>query len=147
VFDPADFLTVARELTARQSRGAMVPAASPARLRTGFGRAYYALFLLVRTEISVRYQVPYRRLQHGALFTHLQSVRASKHLRGLGRELQRMYTLRQKADYELAPDPNVKGQLEDPDLLDALIDRAEELAATLPQLDFSPVIPLLDPLR
>src|SRR4051812_40040099 len=123
----------------------MVPAASPARLRTGFGRAYYALFLLVRTEISVRYQVPYRRLQHGALFTHLQSVRASKHLRGLGRELQRMYTLRQKADYELAPDPNVKGQLNDPDLVEGLVDRVERLTKTLPRLDFASVVPLLRP--
>src|SRR6185503_17345435 len=100
-------------------------------LRTAFGRAYYGLFLLVRTEISVHYRVPYRRLQHGALYTHLQSSAAGKHLRELGRELQRMDTFRQQADYELAPDPRVKSQLEDAELLNALIDRAEELATTL----------------
>jgi hypothetical protein len=123
----------------------MDPSRSPARLRTAFGRTYYALYLLVRKEISTRYHVAHRYLPHGALYTHRQSVHAHKHVRELGRELQRMYTLRQKADYELGPDPTVQGQLDDPDLVRSLIDRVEVLAQTLPRLDFAPVVPLFRP--
>jgi len=140
MFDPTDFLTVARDLGASDRA-----ATTPARLRTAFGRAYYALFLLVREEISSRHHIHYRRLPHGAVYTHLQSPRAGQEVRELGRELQRMYTLRQNADYELAPNLVVKGQLEDVELLGSLINRTRKLAAILHQLDFSPVVPLFRP--
>lgn len=145
MFDPTDFLSVARDLTGSERLSAARMPLRSAYLRTAFGRAYYALYLLVRAELSARHNIPYRRLPHGAVYTHLQSARASKHVRELGRDLQRMYTLRQKADYDVAPDAGVKWQLEDADLIDALIDRAEQLAATLPRLDFSPIVPLFRP--
>ena len=141
MFDPAEFLTVAHGLTEAGPQ----PEAAVARLRTAFGRVYYALYLLVREELSRRHRIPYRHLPHGAVYTHLQSPRASGRVRELGRDLQRMYRLRQTADYELAPDPVAKGQLEDARLVDLLIHLATEQAKALPQLDFSPIVALLDP--
>jgi hypothetical protein len=141
MFDPAEFLTIARELAEAGPRAGT----TPARLRTAFGRVYYALYLLVREELTRRYSIPYRHLPHGAVYTHLQSPRVSGRVRELGRDLQRMYRLRQKADYELAPDATVKGELEDAELVGSLARLAEERAKALPQLDFSPILPLLLP--
>jgi hypothetical protein len=143
MFDPADFLVVARDLAVR-GRSVAEPRVVPsaAYLRTAFGRAYYALYLLVRSEIARRHGINHRHLPHGALYTHLQSSRASGRVRELGRELQRMYEFRQKADYDLAPGARMTAQLEDTNLLNSLINRADEFAAELPHLDFSPVVPL-----
>jgi hypothetical protein len=58
-----------------------------------------------------------------------------------------MYTLRQKADYELDLLPEWEAQMEDKDLAADLVAAAASWVARLPELDFSPVIPLLDPLR
>src|SRR5215218_2154072 len=110
--------------------------ANEARVRTALGRAYYALYLLVRAEIARRHGVSIRSLQHGALYTRLQSPRASDEVRQLGRDLQLMYTLRQRADYEMDPPPSWKKQLEDPTGAEALVRRAGELARTIPHLDF-----------
>lgn len=141
MFDPSDFLTIARELSdSARKRGR-----GPAALRTAFGRVYYALYLLVREELATRYRIHHRHLPHGAVFTHLQSPRAGRHVRELGRDLQRMYRLRQAADYELAPNPVAQGQLADAGLAGSLIEIAERRAKALPRLDFAPVVPLLDP--
>lgn len=142
MFDPAEFLTVARRL----AEAGPHLGAPPARLRTAFGRVYYALYLLVREELSRRYRIPHRHLPHGAVYTHLQSPRASGRVRELGRDLQRMYRLRQTADYELAPDAEANRQLEDVALVGSLIHLAETQAKALPQLDFAPVVALLHPL-
>lgn len=133
MFDPAEFIDLA-------SRLAMDPGDS--RVRAAYGRAYYGLYLSVRRAISDRHRVHHRRLTHGALYSHLQSPRATKAVRRLGRELERLYTLRQKADYDLAPGEPWRGHLEDHRLAATLAARALTLSRTVPQLDFSSVVPL-----
>jgi len=147
VFEPAQFLTVARGLVIERGLANAFRGTGAARVRTAYGRAYYALYLLVRNEIERRHHVRPRWLHHGAVYTHLQSPRAGEQVRSLGRELQRMYTLRQKADYELDLLPEWEAQMEDEELAADLIAAAASWVARLPALDFSPVIPLLDPLR
>jgi hypothetical protein len=144
VFPPAEFLRLATRLI-DDARREPLSESNAARVRTALGRAYYALYLLVRTEIMRRHGVPVRSLQHGAMYTRLQSPRASDEVRQLGRDLQLLYTLRQKADYELDPAPSWKRQLEDPGGAEALVRRARELAGTISRLDFSPIVSLLDP--
>jgi hypothetical protein len=70
---------------------------------------------------------------------------ASDDVRRLGRNLEWMYTLRQKADYELDPDPSWREHLQDVAGAAAIAQIALELARTIPHLDFSPVAALLDP--
>jgi hypothetical protein len=144
MFPPADFLRVALELAIDARRQPLADARS-ARVRTALGRTYYALYLLVRAEIARRHGIPVRHLQHGLVYTRLQSPLAGDGVRALGRDLERLYTLRQKADYELDPDLLWKEQLDDAVGAEALAHRAWELASALPQLDFSPIVPLLDP--
>jgi uncharacterized protein (UPF0332 family) len=141
MFEPAQFFVVARWLVSEHAlRGA-----AAARVRTAYGRAYYALYLLVRAELERRHHIEPRWLQHGAVYTHLQSPRAGEQVRSLGRELQRMYTLRQKADYELDLPAEWEARMEDEALAADLVAAAASWAARLPHLDFSPVVPLLDP--
>jgi hypothetical protein len=141
MFEPAQFFVVARWLVSEHAlRGAQA-----ACVRTAYGRAYYALYLLVRAELERRHHIEPRRLQHGAVYTHLQSPRAGEQVRSLGRELQRMYTFRQKADYELDLPPEWEARMEDEALAADLVAAAASWAARLPHLDFSPVVPLLDP--
>jgi hypothetical protein len=133
VFDPAEFIALA-------SRLASDPEAS--RVRAAYGRAYYGLYLSVRRAIADRHRIHHRRLNHGALYSHLQSPRATTEVRRLGRELERLYTLRQKADYDLSPGEPWRGHLEDHRLAATLAARALTLSRALPRLDFSSVIPL-----
>jgi len=143
VFPPTEFLSLAQQLL-KDARLQPRAEANSARVRTALGRTYYALYLLVRAEIARRHGVSLRSLQHGAMYTRLQSPRASDEVRQLGRDLQLLYTLRQMADYELDPAPSWKKQLEDAEGAAALVRRAGELARTLPRLDFSPVVSLFD---
>jgi hypothetical protein len=55
------------------------------------------------------------------------------------------YTLRQKADYDLDPDPFWHGHLQDAEGAAVIARNALELARMLPRLDFSPVASLFDP--
>jgi hypothetical protein len=111
-------------------------------VRTAYGRADYGLYLTVRSEIMRRHGLHQKKLNHGALYTHLQSSRASKRVRRVGFELQRLYALRQSADYELAPSHPWRSHLEDADLAATLATRALALSRTVSQLDFSPVVTL-----
>jgi hypothetical protein len=114
VFDPVDFILLARRLSADFATPGEVPhTLSSARVRAAYGRAYYGLYLSVRAVIANRHRVDHRKLKHGAVYTHLQSPRAAKEVQRVGRELQRLYTLRQKADYELAPTDPWRGHLDD----------------------------------
>jgi hypothetical protein len=146
VFPPTSFIHLAHQLV---TSGAGEPPSSPemtaARVGTALGRSYYAVYLLVRAEISRRHGISPRHLQHGTVYTRLQSPMASDDVRRLGRNLEWMYTLRQKADYELDPDPVWRGHLQDVEGAAAIAQTALELARTIPQLDFSPVAALLDP--
>lgn len=144
MFDPIEFILLARQLAAdpESGGGAAVAPHTSARVRTAYGRAYYGLYLTVRGEIARRYGLRDRQLNHGALYTHLQSSRASRGVQRLGRELQRLYTLRQTADYELSPRDRWRAEVEDAKLAAALSLRALDLSRTVRHLDFSPVIPL-----
>jgi hypothetical protein len=143
VFDPVDFILLARRLSAVSAPSFEAPAiSSSARVRAAYGRAYYGLYLGVRAEIANRHRVDQRKLKHGALYTHLQSPRAAKDVQRIGRELQRLYTLRQKADYELAPADPWRGHLDDAVLATTLAEQALLLSRMLPRLDFSSVISL-----
>ena len=147
MFDPVDFILLARQLsTAPPENSAITPTIlSSARVRTAYGRAYYGLYLTVRREIARRHGLHHRKLNHGAVYTHLQSPRASKSVRRVGRELQRLYVLRQTADYELAPSHRWRVDLDNADLAATLAIRALALSRMVPKLDFSPVVSLFDP--
>lgn len=145
-FEPIAFLHLAQQLV-EPGGSILAPSAATreARVRTTLGRTYYALYLLVRREISRRYGILHRHLQHGTVYTRLQSPLASDEVRRLGRSLEWMYTLRQKADYELDPDGSWREHLTDEVRALGLAQLAIELAALLPQLDFASVVPLLRP--
>ena len=145
-FEPIAFLQLAQQLVGAGG-SSLIPsaAASEAQVRTALGRTYDALYLLVRREISRRHGILYRHLQHGTVYTRLQSPVASDEVRRLGRNLEWMYRLRQKADYELDPDGSWREHLTDEVRALGLAQLAMELAALLPRLDFSPVVPLLQP--
>lgn len=145
-FEPIAFLHLAQHLVGPGAATLSSSAAvSEARVRTTLGRTYYALYLLVRREISRRYGVLHRHLQHGTVYIRLQSPLASDEVRRLGRSLEWMYTLRQKADYELDPAASWREHLTDELRAFGLAQLAMEFAALLPRLDFSPVVPLLQP--
>jgi hypothetical protein len=145
VFEATEFLVVARGLLSDETSSTAFREARAARVRTAYGRAYYALYLLVTVELRRRHQIDPRRLQHGAVYSKLQSPRADDEVRQLGRELERMYRLRQQADYELAPRPEWQAQLENARSAKKVVDLAADWAASLPRLDFSPVVPLFRP--
>ncbi|MFL5385706.1 MAG: hypothetical protein ACJ8GN_24595 [Longimicrobiaceae bacterium] len=56
-----------------------------------------------------------------------------------------MYTLRQKADYEVDLPPECEARMEAEALAADLVAAAASWVARLPHLDVSPVVPLLDP--
>ena len=125
MFDPVDFILLARRLSADSAASGEVPRTlSSARVRAAYGRAYYGLYLAVRTAIANRHPIDRRKLNHGALYTHLQHSRAGQEVQRVGRELQRLYTLRQKADYELAPTDPWRGHLDDAVLAVTLAEQA-----------------------
>ncbi len=89
VFDPRDFLILARELCAEE-RG-------EARLRTAIGRAYYASMLLARAATGVRE----RRHVHQAVQTELKRLPAGA---PLSQKLGDLERLRGFADYDIVPE-------------------------------------------
>jgi hypothetical protein len=137
VFDPIGFLHLADELAIESARSNAVTRA--ARIRTAYGRLYYGLFLAIREAIVGRHGVPARRIEHGALISHLQHSMLDGAVRKLGRELQKLYGLRRHADYELAPAPHVRAQLEDPASARILAREAIAFARQIPHMDFAPI--------
>jgi uncharacterized protein (UPF0332 family) len=140
--DPAEFAVLARQLSRGDlQRGVNGRVASDSsRVRTAYGRAYYALFLSVRAELARRHGIPLRRVAHGALYVHLQHSAAPRQVRKLGRDLEWLYTLRQKADYDLAPAPDWNAKLHDADYVDWLAEQVLLQVAVLNELDFSSVV-------
>jgi hypothetical protein len=136
-FDPNQFISLALDLT--RVNKVHPSGVEAARVRTALGRAYYGLYLQVRTAIAGRHGVPLRRLRHGPVYTHLQNSRLPVETRALGRYLQHLYTLRQKADYELSPDELWRSKLGDPEVAAAAAVEARRLARMIPSCDFSPV--------
>lgn len=116
-----------------------LPASLEARVRAAYGRAYYTLFLAVRAAISRKHGIPERRLEHGRLYTHLQSPRAEPRVRGVGKQLEHLYRLRRRADYELAPD----AAWQNAGSADLAAQQAMQLAATVEALDYGSIVDLL----
>jgi uncharacterized protein (UPF0332 family) len=139
MFAPEEFIHLARELAASTGDNR----SSAARARTAIGRTYYGLFLLVRSILAHRYKVHVRRVGHGTLIRRLQHSSVRGNLRELGRELERLYTFRQKADYEMSPAPDWRAQIEDPSF--AALEAARVLAYVerVRAFDFEPVAQLL----
>jgi hypothetical protein len=75
MFDPTDYLEIAIELSTPSRYSDPETTLVEAYVRTSVGRAYYGLYLVVRSAIVQRHKVPVRRLRHGALYTHLQNSR------------------------------------------------------------------------
>ncbi|HEX6747167.1 MAG TPA: hypothetical protein VF092_07690 [Longimicrobium sp.] len=143
MFDPIEFAFLARQLAAGDLIVCGDPAASrEAQLRAAFGRAYYAVFLVVRFVLLRRHHIRSQWVDHGNLYNYLQHSRAGEHLNHLGREIERLYRLRQKADYELGPTADWQRRLTNPVLADFLARQAIELTSAVEDLDFSPVVHL-----
>jgi uncharacterized protein (UPF0332 family) len=138
MFDPLDFLQLARMLANEAANPAS--RARDARLRTAYSRAYYGLYLHVRALIVQRHNIPVRHLKHGDLYSRLQYASSPKPLRRLGSELQRLYRLRQTADYELGAGDEAAGDLHDAAVAAYVAGRALELANSVDDLDFTPVV-------
>ena len=144
MFDPAEFFELAHELCSAE-RPNIASRLTRARVRTSFGRAYYGLYLIVRATISTRHGIPLRRFEHGKLSRFLQDSRLRRDARALGRYLEHLYSLRQKADYELDPRGLWEEKLADPALATKTVAEAKRFARTVPVLDFTPVVHLFDP--
>lgn len=139
MFVPEEFITFAGEVAR-----APALAGSPAvRARTAYGRIYYGLFLMVRAILVQRYGVPVRRVEHGRLFMRLQHSTIRGDLRDLGREMERLYSFRQQADYAVAPVRDVREMIEDPAIAAVVAGQTLTLAKRVPQFDFAPVAHLL----
>ena len=79
------------------------------------------------------------------MYTRLQSPLLDEDARRVGRILEWLYTLRQKADYEMDPEPAWRAQLQDAEQAATLARHALDLSGRIQALDFSPVVFLLDP--
>ncbi|HEX6747169.1 MAG TPA: hypothetical protein VF092_07700 [Longimicrobium sp.] len=135
-FEPVEFLDVAIEICTK-ARALSYP--SEPWVRTAAGRAYYGLYLIVRSAIADRHNISQRRLNHGAVCSHLQNSRLSHDVRAVGRHLEYLYALRRRADYELLPERHWQVRLSDPNAVMALTLEADRLARTVPHLDFTPI--------
>ena len=137
IFDPVSYLHLADELASESARSNAGTRA--ARIRTAYGRLYYGLFLSIREAIVARHGVPPRRVEHGALISHLQHSTLDGAVRKLGREMQKLYSLRRQADYELAPAPQVRAQLEDAVSARILAREVMRFVRQIPHMDFTPI--------
>jgi hypothetical protein len=144
LFEPLQYAVLARQLVA----GSLdiefdgIGTSHECRLRAALGRAYYALYLTTRAVIARKYRVQERRISHGLLYTYLQHSTASLEVRLLGQELYRLYTLRQKADYEVLPTGQWERKMRDPKYVDLMAKQAIASASVLDRLDFGPVAEL-----
>ncbi|HEX8906380.1 MAG TPA: hypothetical protein VF771_16140 [Longimicrobiaceae bacterium] len=145
MFEPIGFIHLGHALAHEAERAREQSRA--ARVRAAYGRLYYGLFLIVRDALVSRHRVASREVRHGALSDHLQHSNLADEVRSLGREMQRLYALRQKADYELAPRAPWDKQLVDVGLAQLLSRRALEFANSVQHFDFTPIIHLFDPRR
>jgi len=139
MFEPSEFMEMAHELARGELR-----AVSPAvRARTACGRMYYGLYLIVRRILMERHGLSSRQLRHGPLYNRLQHSSVHGALRNLGRDMERLYSLRQKADYELDPGSAWLEEIETPALARVHATRVADLARKVPALDFTEVVSLL----
>jgi hypothetical protein len=145
LFEPLQYAVLARQLVAGSLDAAFggEGASHECRLRAALGRAYYALYLTTRAVIARKHGIEERRLSHGRLYTYLQHSTASLEVRLLGQELYQLYTLRQKADYEVLLAGQWQRKLTDAKYVDLIAEQAIASASVLDRLDFGPVAELL----
>ena len=137
LFDPALFAQVGRSITRQGSLD------KEARIRTAVGRAYYALFLAIRTEIRVQEgSAPHGRddrIDHGKLKDSLASAN-NPDLNRLAEILSRVYEARQQADYVLEPIGRWDGYFTKPRNAEKLLRRVEAEIRNLRNIDFTEMV-------
>lgn len=145
MFEPLQYAVLARQLVAGTLDAAFggMGTSHECRLRAALGRAYYALYLTTRAVIARKHGIQERRLSHSLLYTYLQHSTASLEVQLLGQELYQLYTLRQKADYEVLPSGQWQRKLRDPKYVDLVAKQAIASVSALDRLDFGPVAELL----
>ena len=136
-FDPALFASVGRSLT-RQGR-----LDKEARTRTAIGRAYYALFLAIRTAIRTQEGRAIHgrndRIDHGKLRDVLASAN-DPDLNSLAKTLSDLYEARRQADYVLQPIGGWAKYCESPRRADRLLKIVEAAIRKLSTIDFTEVM-------
>ena len=114
-----------------------------ARIRTAIGRAYYALFLSIRTEIRTLEGKAIHgrddRIDHGAL-KNLLYLANNSDLNNLARTLDELYEARRQADYVLEPTGRWEKYYESPRNAKRLLIRAEAEIRRLPNIDFTEMV-------
>ena len=133
LFDPALFAQVGRSIIRPSSLD------KEARVRTAVGRAYYALFLAIRTEIRVQEGRPPHgrddRIDHGNLKNSLASAN-NPDLNRLSEILSRAYEARRQADYVLEPTGRWNGYFTKPRNAEKLLRSVEAEIRNLRNIDF-----------
>ena len=136
-FDPALFAQVGRSITRQGSLD------KEARTRTAIGRAYYALFLEIRTAIRTREGRATHgrdgRIDHGALKNSLASA-SNPELKKLAKHLGELYEARRQADYVLEPSKHWAKYCESPKNAERLLKRVEATIRRLPTIDFTEMV-------
>jgi len=96
VFNPSDFLDIARSIYARGA-----PSGDEAHIRTAISRAYYAAYLLIRTAIREKRSDPHLQVIHKELCLDLKSCARDTDVQELGQRLDGLRSRRLDADYDL----------------------------------------------
>ncbi len=136
-FDPALFAKVGLSITRRGDID------KEARTRTAIGRAYYALFLAIRTAIRKQESRETHgredRIDHGALKNSLASA-ANPDLNNLAKLFSELYEARRQADYILEPSTHWAKYCEKPMNAERLLKRVKATIGKLPTMDFTEMI-------
>lgn len=136
-FDPKLFAKVGHSITKQGKLD------KEARIRTAIGRAYYALFLSIRTEIrTLEGKAIHGRgdqIDHGALKNFLYLAKNTD-LNNLARTLDELYEARRQADYVLEPTGRWERYYESPRNAKRLLKRAEAEIRRLPNIDFTEMV-------
>lgn len=136
MFDPSEFAALAADLTDDGKYD------KEARTRAALSRAYYALFLSVRSALRTAQGAPTHgrddRIAHGNLPIALYASN-DPGLNAVAKTLEELYRARRTADYELVPDANGAVLCSKPARAQRLARRAEAAIRQLPNLDFSKV--------
>lgn len=136
-FDPALFAEVGLSITRQGSID------KEARTRTAIGRAYYSLFLAIRTAIRTQEgkEIHGRedRIEHGALNNYLASA-DSPDLNKLAKILGELYEARRQADYVLEPLDYWAKYCKKPMNAERLLKRVTATIRKLPTMDFTEMI-------
>ena len=138
MFDPAQFARLAADIPSDMRYD------KEARTRTALGRAYYGLFLAVRSAIrrqqSKHVDDPIH--EHGGLQTALYNA-DTPDLTALAMTLGDLYDARMHADYHIDPDGGWSGKLAKPRYAERLARRSRDAIGRVGSVDFSPVLPFV----